>query len=139
MVDTVSPKKRSETMRAVKGGDTVPEMYVRRLVYSRGYRYRLHVRGLPGCPDLVFSSRRKVIFVHGCFWHQHRCKRGSRIPGANREYWVAKLGRNVERDRATKRKLKRMGWSVMVIWECETKPARLEELERRIVEFLEGE
>ena len=88
---------RSRTMRAVKGRDTKPEMAVRRLLHRMGYRYRLHRKELPGRPDIVFGSRRKVIFVHGCFWHGHSCKRGNRLPKTNAEYWQTKIARNVER------------------------------------------
>ncbi|MDP6443228.1 MAG: DNA mismatch endonuclease Vsr, partial [Pirellulaceae bacterium] len=99
MTDVFSTEKRSQVMRAVSSKDTGPEWAVRRLAHSLGYRYRLHVEDLPGKPDLVFPSRDKVIFVHGCFWHQHRCKRGNRIPKTRTDYWVAKLQRNKQRDR----------------------------------------
>ena len=112
---------RSRTMRAVKGRDTGPEMIVRRLVHSMGYRYRLHGGNLPGKPDLVFSSLRKVIFVHGCFWHQHNCRRGSRLPKSNQDYWAPKLQRNQQRDREHQLRLREVGWNVLVIWECEIK------------------
>lgn len=121
-------------MRAVKGADTRPEMAVRRLVHSLGYRYRLHVKGLPGKPDLVFSSRRKVIFVHGCFWHQHDCPRGARLPKANREYWQPKLRRNQERDASHYKSLRALGWRVLVVWECEVKNAAL--LKKLLLEYL---
>lgn len=111
-------------------------MAVRRLVHGMGYRYRLHGKTLPGKPDLVFASRRKVIFVHGCFWHQHPkagCLDG-RPPRSNRGYWRPKLARNKERDRLAQAALKKLGWSVCVIWECETKnEARLK---RRLIAFL---
>jgi DNA mismatch endonuclease (patch repair protein) len=113
---------RSRIMRAVKGRDTKPEMLVRRAVYALGYRYRLHRRDLPGSPDLVFSTRRKVIFVNGCFWHGHTCKRGARLPKANRDYWIAKIGRNVARDAASLKALKDDGWRSLVLWECEIGP-----------------
>jgi DNA mismatch endonuclease (patch repair protein) len=108
-------------MRAVKDRNTSPEMAVRRLAHRLGYRYRLHSKALPGKPDLVFPSRRLIIFVHGCFWHGHDCRRGARIPKANNAYWVAKIGGNRERDIKQKASLEREGWSVATIWECETR------------------
>lgn len=122
---TDAREARSRTMRAVKSKDTGAEMAVRRLVHSLGYRYRLHRRDLPGAPDLVFPSRRAVIFVHGCFWHQHDCKRGARIPSTRRDYWVPKLRRNQERDRQHQEHLQRHGWRVLVVWECEVKDRAL--------------
>lgn len=120
-------------MSRIRGGDTKPELIVRRLIHGLGYRYRLHVRKLPGRPDLVFSARRKVIFVHGCFWHQHECKRGTR-PAANREFWTKKLARNRERDAAAAQALKALGWRVMIVWECQIRDKQA--LTRRIVRFL---
>ena len=120
-----TPEQRSRTMRAVKGKDTGLEMRVRRLVHSIGYRYRLHRKDLPGKPDLVFPARRKVIFVNGCFWHQHDCPRGSRTPKANRDYWSRKLERNKNRDRANLARLREDGWDALVVWECEAKDTDL--------------
>lgn len=107
-------------MRAVKSKDTGAEMVVRRVVHSLGCRYRLHRTDLPGVPDLVFPARRAVIFVHGCFWHQHDCPRGARTPKTRRDYWVPKLSRNKARDSQHYRRLGEMGWRVLVLWECET-------------------
>ena len=106
-------------MQAVKSQNTSAEMKVRRLLHSAGFRYRLHVKGLPGSPDIVFKSRRKVILVHGCFWHGHDCARGARIPKSNTSYWLAKIGRNRVRDIENSKRLMEAGWDVMVIWECE--------------------
>ncbi len=128
---------RSRIMRAIKGVNTQPEMIVRRLTHGMGYRYRLHVAGLPGRPDLVFRPRRKVIFVHGCFWHQHSCPRGQRTPKTNRAYWVHKLRRNVQRDRQNQESIQALGWQALVIWECEIKGQDLEALGRRIRGFLD--
>jgi DNA mismatch endonuclease, patch repair protein len=125
---------RSKTMRAVKSEDTGLEMRVRRLAHSLGYRYRLHVKHLPGKPDLVFPSRHKVIFTHGCFWHQHDCPRGARQPKSNSEYWGPKLRKNQERDADHCAKLRGLGWDVLVIWECEAKDAA--RLKERLLEFL---
>ena len=112
----------SRRMSAVRQRDTEPEMCVRRLVHGMGFRYRLHVRSLPGCPDLVFRSRKKVILVHGCFWHRHGCAR-STVPKTRRTYWMRKFQRNQLRDRATTEVLHAEGWQVMIVWECETKQA----------------
>ena len=112
-------EQRSRTMRAVKDRDTKPEMVVRRLLHSMGYRYRLHRKDLPGKPDIVFGPRRKVIFVHGCFWHGHSCKRGSRLPKTNAEYWQQKIERNVERHSEQLDGLIAAGWTGLTIWECE--------------------
>ncbi len=119
MVDTVTAAKRSEIMSRVQGKDTRPEMLVRRLVHGAGYRYRLHVRGLPGSPDLVFASRRKVIFVHGCFWHSHSGCRQARIPKTRTGFWSAKLLANKERDARNLEELTKAGWKALVLWECE--------------------
>lgn len=129
------PEDRSRIMRAVKGRDTKPELVVRRLTHSLGYRYRLHRKDLPGKPDLVFPSRRKVIFVHGCFWHQHDCSRGSRSPKSNRDYWLPKLSRNKQRDLEHQAKLKKLGWDLLVIWECKMKDKSI--LSKRIKNFLD--
>ena len=126
---------RSRIMRAVKGRDTGPELVVRRLTHRMGYRFRLHRKDLPGKPDLVFPARRKVIFVHGCFWHQHHCPHGAKSPKSNRGYWVPKLQRNKERDVEQKIRLLKMDWSALVIWECETKDEAA--LRMRITAFLE--
>jgi DNA mismatch endonuclease (patch repair protein) len=132
---TETPADRSRTMRAVKGQDTTPEMTIRRLVHGMGYRYRLHRKDLPGKPDLIFPARRKVIFVHGCFWHGHGCKRGARVPKANRDYWEKKIARNRERDDRHYEVLKLTGWDVLVIWECQLKEK--ETLYKRIKTFIE--
>lgn len=134
MADTFSKTERSAIMRAVKSGDTKPEMLVRRLVHALGYRYRLHRADLPGKPDLAFSSRRKVIFVHGCFWHGHDCPRGARMPKSNTDYWRRKITRNQERDQLNLAALSRQGWDVLIVWECQTKD--LETLERCLSDFL---
>ena len=121
MTDTLTPAERSERMSRVKGRDTGPEWAVRRLVHGLGYRYRLHRKDLPGCPDLVFPSRRKVIFVHGCFWHRHpdpACK-FARLPKSRLEFWVPKLERNRARDLHSQALLIDMGWRIMIVWECE--------------------
>jgi DNA mismatch endonuclease (patch repair protein) len=128
--------KRSEIMRAVKGRDTAPEMLVRRLLFGMGYRYRLHRTDLPGKPDLAFIGRRKVIFVHGCFWHGHDCARGARVPKQNADYWTGKIARNKARDMANLDKLDALGWGSLVIWECELK--NTERLRQQLTTFLDG-
>ena len=133
MADNLSPELRSRVMSRIRGVDTRPEVKVRRLVHGMGYRYRLHRRDLPGTPDLVLPSRRKIIFVHGCFWHQHSCRRGSR-PASNQDFWNSKLDGNIRRDRANMAVLERAGWTVLVIWECETKD--IEALTARLDAFL---
>lgn len=128
---------RGENMRRIRSKDTAPEMTVRRLVHGLGYRYRLHRKDLPGNPDLVFSSRKKVIFVHGCFWHQHEdlsCKI-TNTPKTNLEYWLPKLERTKQRDELNQQKLKETGWDVLVIWECEIETS-LDKVAKRINKFL---
>ena len=112
-------EQRSRTMRAVKDRNTKPELAVRRLLHRMGYRYRLHRKDLPGKPDIVFGPRRKVVFIHGCFWHGHSCKRGSRLPKTNAEYWKVKIARNVARHSAQLDGLAADGWSELTLWECE--------------------
>jgi DNA mismatch endonuclease (patch repair protein) len=124
MTDSISGERRSANMRAVRAKDTKPELIVRRLAHGMGYRYRLHDRSLPGTPDLVFRSRRSVIFVHGCFWHRHKgCERASE-PRSNVGFWRPKLARNAARDKKQIRALGKRGWRTLVIWECETKEER---------------
>lgn len=123
-------------MRRIRGKNTMPEISVRRLIYSAGYRYRLHSKKLPGQPDLVFSKLKKVIFVHGCFWHMHsKCPKG-RPPQSNIDYWLPKLQENKRRDRRITRELRRNGWAVLVIWQCELK--KIDKLKQKILEFLES-
>lgn len=124
----------SARMRRIRKTDTKPELVVRRLVHGMGYRFRLHRRDLPGTPDLVMPRLRKIIFVHGCFWHQHECSLGTKRPSSNRAYWLPKLARNVERDQQQRTRLAEIGWDVLVVWECETKSA--EKLREQIAAFL---
>jgi DNA mismatch endonuclease (patch repair protein) len=114
---------RSENMRAIRSKDTLPEMAVRSLVHRLGYRFRLHRPDLPGKPDLAFPARRKVIFVHGCFWHSHDCKSGL-IPRSNQDFWLTKLRRNKVRDSENLEALATLGWKALVIWQCELKDSR---------------
>jgi DNA mismatch endonuclease (patch repair protein) len=136
VVDHVIPAKRSLNMAAVHSKDTGPEMAVRKIVHCLGYRYRLHVHSLPGRPDLVFPSRRKVIFVHGCFWHRHPKCRYATSPKTHREFWQAKFTSNMARDRRARHKLKRMDWAVLTVWQCELK--KRGKLTERLNDFLSG-
>ena len=134
MADVLTPEQRSRNMAAIRNRDTKPEMLVRSLVHGMGFRYRLHRRDLPGHPDLVFPSRRKIVFVHGCFWHLHRCRWGSVKPASNAGFWAAKREQNRTRDRRNLRALRSAGWSVAVVWECETRDR--EALAERLRRFL---
>ena len=133
-MDNLSKQDRSERMSRVRAADTKPEMRVRRLVHAMGYRYRLHSNRLPGCPDMVFPKLRKIIFVHGCFWHRHKGCALARLPKSNLGFWVPKLNGNRERDLRSNKALRRAGWRIKVIWECQT--ANLQKLERSIERFL---
>ncbi|MBU1695238.1 MAG: very short patch repair endonuclease [Verrucomicrobia bacterium] len=131
--DPLSPAQRSERMSRILNADTKPEMIVRRLVHGMGYRYALHVKALPGNPDLVFRPRSKVIFVHGCFWHQHRCRQ-YRMPKTKHLFWEPKLAKNKARDGRNQRELRRLGWRTLTIWECQLKTGTV--LKSRIKRFL---
>jgi DNA mismatch endonuclease, patch repair protein len=127
MADKLSPTERSRNMASIRSKDMKPELAVRKLAHRLGFRFRLHRKDLPGKPDLVFPKYKSVIFVHGCFWHQHgetKCLDG-RPPKSNAGYWGPKLARNLERDLLHKNELERQGWRVLVIWECETKKPEL--------------
>jgi DNA mismatch endonuclease Vsr len=134
-LDDVDPLRR-RIMSAVRGRDTKPEMVVRRLLHSMNYRYRLHRKDLPGRPDIVFAGRRKVIFVHGCFWHRHPGCPKATLPKTRVEFWSEKFERNVERDREAEDRLERAGWSSLVVWECETRAPGA--LASRLRNFLDG-
>jgi DNA mismatch endonuclease (patch repair protein) len=125
---------RSAIMRSVKSKGTKPEMRVRQILYSLGYRYRLHERSLPGTPDIAFLGRRKAILVHGCFWHGHCCTHGLRKPRTNASYWEAKISKNVARDRATEAALKSILWTALTIWECELREPAI--VEKKLKKFL---
>jgi DNA mismatch endonuclease (patch repair protein) len=134
VTDVFDPVKRASVMRRVKSRDTGPEKTVRRLLTGLGVRYRLHRKELAGKPDIVMAGRRLAIFVHGCFWHGHDCARGARVPQQNRDYWLAKVARNRDRDVASRAALEASGWRVEVIWECELKDEA--GLKARLVEML---
>ncbi len=121
MTDVYDKAKRSAVMARVRSRDTGPELRLRRLLTGLGVRYRLHRKDLPGSPDIVMPGRRLAFFVHGCFWHGHDCPRGARVPKANRDYWLAKVARNVARDARTQTALMEAGWRVETVWECDFK------------------
>lgn len=133
-MDVLTPEQRSRNMRAIKSCNTAPELIVRRVLHSMGFRYRLHRRDLPGKPDLVLPRHRVVIFVHGCFWHRHQCKNGRVIPASRTDFWTNKFARNVERDRKVIKTLRQSGWRVLIVWECQTKD--LKRLRERLRKFL---
>lgn len=130
LTDVHTPEQRSRNMAAVRGSNTTPEIRVRRFLHSLGYRFRLHRKDLPGKPDIVLPQHRIVIFVHGCFWHSHHCRWGSVQPATRAEFWANKRGDTRKRDARNQRQLKALGWSVKVVWECQTRD--LDTLARRI-------
>lgn len=136
-MDRFSATKRSEIMSRVRSKDTTPELVVRRLIHSLGFRFRLHHPKLPGHPDIVFVAKKKIILVHGCFWHRHSCRKGQSLPATNKAFWEAKLRRNAERDCRQRASLRQLGWRVLVVWECQLH--RPERLATRIVTFLKKE
>jgi DNA mismatch endonuclease (patch repair protein) len=135
-MDTLSPEQRHRTMAAVKSKSTKPELAIRTLLHTAGFRFRLHRKDLPGNPDIVLPKYKTVIFVHGCFWHQHpECKHAAR-PASNQEYWGKKLDRNINRDKRNLNDLGLLGWRVLVIWECETRDKTA--LTKRMISFILG-
>jgi DNA mismatch endonuclease (patch repair protein) len=136
MAKALTKEQRSANMARIRSKDTGPEMAVRRIVWGFGLRYRLHRSDLPGKPDLVFTGRRKTVLVHGCFWHSHYCREGRRTPKSNVAYWSMKRCNNVLRDRRHRRRLRKLGWRVLVIWECETHPRRRTELAAKLRRYL---
>lgn len=133
-MDTLSTEERSKRMSLIRGKDSSAELQLRRLIHKMGYRYRLHAKYLPGKPDLVFSSRHAVIFMHGCFWHRHQNCKLARLPKSKLDFWKPKLEKNKERDLINQQELLKLGWRVLVIWECEI--VNHEYLRRIISEFL---
>lgn len=137
MPDVFSKEKRSWIMSRVKGRDTKPEILVRSFLHRMGYRFRIHRRDLPGNPDIVLPRFGKVVFVHGCFWHGHKACPRSKRPTTNEDFWNKKLDGNIERDKRFRLELRRMGWKVLVVWECETR--KPERLLRKLERFLRDE
>jgi len=134
-MDVMTPEQRSRCMSAIRGKHTRPELLVRLLLRKMGYRYRLHAGELPGKPDIVLPHRKLAIFVHGCFWHSHRCRYGKVVPVTNVEFWQNKRLGNVQRDKRNFRVLRRNGWRVITIWECWTK--KPDELLERLAALLQ--
>jgi DNA mismatch endonuclease (patch repair protein) len=137
MFDVLTPVQRKRCMSRIRGRDTAPELFVRKMLHSRGYRYRTHVKSLPGRPDIVLSRHHKIILVHGCFWHRHRCRFGRATPRTHADVWQEKFQKNRVRDRNAMASLRRLGWQVFVVWECQTR--RADWLAQRLFEFLETE
>lgn len=135
-MDNLTRAQRSATMALVRSRNTRPEIAVRRIIKSLGYRFQSHRADLPGKPDFVLSRKRKAIFVHGCFWHGHSCRAGTNRPSSNQAYWGAKLAGNERRDSKSRASLRRMGWRTMVVWECQI--GNHERLRSRIEHFLES-
>ena len=139
MTDVLTAAQRSYNMSRIRGSDTAPEMRVRRFLHAMGFRYRLHGKELPGKPDLVFAGARAVLFVHGCFWHMHRCKYGKPVPATNMDFWARKRRSNVERDKRNRAALRAEGWRVFEVWECHTRDAeRLAARLDALVKYLSG-
>jgi DNA mismatch endonuclease, patch repair protein len=130
--------ERSHAMASVGQKNTTPELLVRRALHKLGYRFRIHVHELPGCPDVVLPSRGVILQVKGCFWHGHSCSRGKNLPKTNSAYWIPKLARNHQRDTANERRLRRMGWSVHSLWECKLGKYSPEELDRVLHRILQS-
>lgn len=135
-MDVLTPRQRSYCMSRIKKYDTKPEVAVRRIIHRLGYRFRLYRNDLPGCPDIVLPRHKKVVFVHGCWWHRHNCHYGTRVPRSRRDYWLPKLKRNKERHKSNVRMLRKQGWQVLTIWECQIRD--IEKVTQRISSFLEG-
>lgn len=120
-MDTLTPEHRSRVMSRIKGKNTQPEMVVRRLIHVMGYRFRLHRQDLPGSPDVVLPGRKKVIFVHSCFWHRHTGFKYAYVPKSNVDFWIKKFDANVRRDNSTMAALESLNWGVLILWECQTR------------------
>ena len=131
--DYLTPEQRSRNMAKIKQSDTKPEIRLRSLLHRRGFRFRKNVADIPGKPDIVLPKYKTVIFVHGCFWHRHDCKRGQSVPTARREFWIEKFRKNVERDARNKAALEKGGWQVLTVWECDLKKSDvLQTIERQL-------
>ncbi|MFC1677999.1 very short patch repair endonuclease, partial [Planctomycetota bacterium] len=134
-VDHLSKEKRSWNMSRIRSKDTKPEIIVRSMLHKMGYRFRLHRKDLPGKPDITLPKYKTVIFVHGCFWHGHKgCKR-SNVPKTNQDYWILKIQKNIQRDKYQRKQLKRLGWHVLILWECQIEKTRI--IEKKIKNLLQ--
>ncbi|MGC2164247.1 MAG: DNA mismatch endonuclease Vsr [Silvibacterium sp.] len=134
MTDSITTERRSDNMRKIRSKDTKPELQIRKLLFGLGYRFTLHRKDLPGEPDIVFTGRKRVIFIHGCFWHQHQDCREGRVPGSRQEYWIPKLKNNISRDQKHVVELQKLGWKVLVIWECQV--TNIDRAEDMMLKFL---
>lgn len=140
MVDTLTPVQRSARMALIRGKDTAPELAFRKAIHALGMRYRLHVKNIPGKPDLVFPRFRTALFVHGCFWHRHEGCKVATTPKSNTDFWIEKFKNNTDRDARTIQILESMGWKVVVVWECEVStPVKAEATARKIAEVIKCE
>lgn len=140
MADIVPASSRSRMMSGIKGKNSLPEMVVRRLLFAAGFRFRLHRRDLPGTPDIVITSRRIAIFVHGCFWHSHSGCKYAKVPATRPDFWIAKFRANVERDQLAVEKLTAMGWRVLCVWECATRSREAaDSLTDSLLEWINGD
>ena len=138
-MDDLTKEQRHKNMSNIRSTNTKPEERVRKDLFSRGFRYRKNVRSLPGCPDIVLPKYHTVIFVNGCFWHKHDCGRFV-WPSSNQEYWIPKINRNVERDQINQAELRKMGWRVLVVWECSLKKKIFAEtMEKLVLKITAGE
>jgi DNA mismatch endonuclease (patch repair protein) len=135
-MDVLTTEQRSRCMAAIRCRDTKPELIVRKVVRALGYRFRSHVKSLPGCPDLVLPKAKKIVFIHGCWWHMHACPLGKPVPKTRPEFWVAKLRGNRLRDARQMRELKASGWRIITVWECQTRKKRIDRTIRRLAVFL---
>ena len=133
--DHLSPEERSELMSRINSTETDPEQLTRSLLHRAGYRFRKNVSDLPGTPDVVLPKYDTVIFVHGCFWHRHDCRKGRSMPSTNREFWEEKFDRNIKRDKENKKNLQQLGWQVLIVWECELNDAPMDTVEKVIYEL----
>jgi DNA mismatch endonuclease (patch repair protein) len=134
MADSLTKSQRQICMSHNKSKGTSPELFIRKIISSLGYRCSLHRKNLPGCPDIIFPKRKKVIFINGCFWHRHSCKKGRSMPATRKKFWQQKFDETIKRDKKNKRELKKLGWKVLVIWECQIK--KPEKLISKISKFL---
>ena len=136
MSDVFDADKRSEIMKKIKNKNTTPELFIRKILTSLGYKYRLSTKQLNCKPDIIFPAKKKAIFVNGCFWHGHNCKRGS-LPKTNQGFWESKIQNNVIRDQKNYEECTQKGWDYLVIWQCEIKVSNIEELKKQLLNFLQ--
>ena len=135
-MDVLTREQRRRCMAAVRATNTGPELTLRRALHTLGCRYGLHDNSLPGKPDIVFPKKRVAVLVHGCFWHRHTCRAGRSLPSVRSEFWSTKLARNVERDKVTQKQLRRLGWTVVVVWECQLKQHAIDSAVSRVLRAL---